>query len=245
MQIFLTIPALLASFLSNAEQTLEQRIASLDKQIASYKKLEASQQRLYEGLKDGSVLKVRLVKDGPYVPMTVESIRNAIVTDAVVKELGQDSPDVDRAEREGLANAEGYIKRWRERSGADVSNALIDLENSRRGRAKAEKKRDSLLAQRRNVQANFHGSWSTSYGSMELVQSGSHVTGKYFVGDGTLEGEVGADGHLKFKWTQKASRGVGEFILSADGKSFTGNWHYLNADGSIGDGAGWNGSRKQ
>lgn len=109
--------------------------------------------------------------------------------------------------------------------------------------------RDLLKAQA-NVpgasSGSFGGTWTSGWGKMVLTQSGSRVTGAYEHSGGKLEGDVGADGKLRFRWSQaKGNHGIGEFALSADGKTFTGTWHYTDKDGAVLSGAGgtWAGSR--
>jgi hypothetical protein len=88
---------------------------------------------------------------------------------------------------------------------------------------------------------SFTGDWSTSYGPMILVQSGSEVTGtydyngKYSTVAGTMSGNV-----LTGTWTEPGRDGDFQFVLSADGKSFSGKWRYRGSSDWTGT---WTGTR--
>lgn len=72
----------------------------------------------------------------------------------------------------------------------------------------------------------FQGSWKTSYGPMTLRIVGDQVTGQYdnkgTVGDlrGTVSGSV-----VQGRWfDSKHGKGLFQFMLRPDGRSFSGNW---------------------
>jgi hypothetical protein len=72
---------------------------------------------------------------------------------------------------------------------------------------------------------SFGGEWSTSFGSMYLVQTGSEVMGTYEYTStpsaisGTVSGTT-----LAGTWTEPGKSGEFMFVLSPDGTSFSGNW---------------------
>jgi hypothetical protein len=89
---------------------------------------------------------------------------------------------------------------------------------------------------------SFTGNWNTSFGPMHLTQSGNTVSGTYAIcnGTATITGQVTGSA-LDGTWTEPCDGGQGQihFVLSADGKSFTGLW-------GVGTGAptnSWNGTR--
>lgn len=84
---------------------------------------------------------------------------------------------------------------------------------------------------------SWTGSWSTSYGVLNLTQNGDQVTGSY--PDGTLTGTV--SGNILSGTFAEVNdyTGVFSFTMSGDGKSFTGTWHYA---GDAEDG-NWSGTR--
>ena len=90
------------------------------------------------------------------------------------------------------------------------------------------------------------GTWeSKEWGTMELTQTGSSVTGTYTWDQGKIDGAVYGNA-LKGTWSEApsyappADAGDFEFTLSSDGNSFTGKWRY----GSSGDWEGdWTGER--
>ena len=88
----------------------------------------------------------------------------------------------------------------------------------------------------------FTGIWSSTYGTIHLVQSGSHVDGTYAScnGTATISGQV-VGRVLTGTWTQSCNSKNGHlrFTLSSDGKSFTGVWSYGTAPPT----QPWNGTR--
>jgi hypothetical protein len=76
---------------------------------------------------------------------------------------------------------------------------------------------------------NFQGKWLTTFGPMDLSQSGDRVTGQY-VCMGTpcgIQGRV-AGQRLQFTYTEPTVRGEGWFELAENGRSFRGEWHAEN-----------------
>jgi len=88
------------------------------------------------------------------------------------------------------------------------------------------------------VSANesWSGTWNTSYSSTEygyvverltLAQTGSSVTGTYNDGNGTVNATVQGN-KLAGTWSDSNETaefaGLFEFVLAADGSSFTGKW---------------------
>ena len=75
--------------------------------------------------------------------------------------------------------------------------------------------------------SNYAGKWTATFGPMELTQSGSAVRGHYLMGPGvqcTIQGAVRGN-RLEFTYQEPAAHGEGWFELSADGSSFSGQWH--------------------
>lgn len=90
---------------------------------------------------------------------------------------------------------------------------------------------------------SFGGTWTTNWGDMTLSQSGSQVSGSYSHSQGSLSGTVSGS-VLRFRWYQKGNgnKGSGRFVLSSDGRSFSGSWSYT--DDPDKNGRSWTGSRK-
>ena len=96
---------------------------------------------------------------------------------------------------------------------------------------------------------SFDGKWQTDFGVMTLTQNGASLLGTYTYRNGSLDGTV-ADNVARGTWLQNTSdssndvtSGDFEFVLSADGNSFSGKWRY----GSSGawQSKPWNGTRLQ
>jgi hypothetical protein len=87
------------------------------------------------------------------------------------------------------------------------------------------------------------GTWDTSYGIMQLTQSGDQVTGTYELNSGRISGTVSGS-TFTGTWSEGPSSlhpdSSGEVILTlaADGNSFDGKWRY----DSTGDWDGWTGT---
>jgi hypothetical protein len=66
---------------------------------------------------------------------------------------------------------------------------------------------------------------------MVLVQTKNAVVGTYEYDDGTIAGTVQGD-RLVGTWSENngASKGPVEFVMAADGKTFTGWWGYEDSD---------------
>ncbi len=89
------------------------------------------------------------------------------------------------------------------------------------------------------------GTWSTTWGDMQLVQKGKEVTGTYETDSGKLKGTVSGSTFTGTwseapDYTAPDNAGDVKFTMSADCKSFTGLWRY----GSEGDWSEWDGERK-
>jgi hypothetical protein len=89
---------------------------------------------------------------------------------------------------------------------------------------------------------SWTGEWETDWGDMILTQTGTNVTGTYDYDDGIITGTVSGD-TLTGTWAEAPSyapphdAGDIEFVMSADGRSFTGKWRY----GSEGSWGNWDG----
>ena len=92
---------------------------------------------------------------------------------------------------------------------------------------------------------SWAGQWKTNWGDMTLTQTGAKVTGTYTHDSGKIEGTVSGN-TLTGTWSEDPSyappgdAGEVEFIMSADGKSFSGKWRY----GSEGDWGNWEGGTR-
>lgn len=93
----------------------------------------------------------------------------------------------------------------------------------------------------------FSGTWDTvtaagNHFLMTLQQNGNRVTGSYSPANGTIDGTIGADGRLVYRWTENGnSIGTGIFALAADGRSFQGS--YSTSDDPNLVSSVWNGAR--
>lgn len=76
----------------------------------------------------------------------------------------------------------------------------------------------------------FSGSWRTNYGPLRLFERASGVTGHYEQGSdiGLIEGQVEADGRLRFVWREDGGKrkGRGGFELADAGARITGHFGY-------------------
>lgn len=92
---------------------------------------------------------------------------------------------------------------------------------------------------------NWSGVWNTSWGRMELRQTGDRVSGIYEHDQGRINARA-VGNRLIGTWSEASTylppsdAGDIEFTLSPDGRSFTGKWRY----GSSGNwSSGWTGNR--
>ncbi len=91
----------------------------------------------------------------------------------------------------------------------------------------------------------WEGEWDSNWGHMVLTQSGNVVTGTYTHDSGRINAVVSGN-KLIGTWSEAPSyapdRDAGdiEFIMSADGKTFSGSWGY----GSSLAGGSWTGSKR-
>ncbi len=88
--------------------------------------------------------------------------------------------------------------------------------------------------------ANFQGSWNTNYGTVALRVVADNVTGQYnnngTIGDlrGTVNGPF-----LQGKWADnKYGKGLFQFVMNPDGRSFRGSWTQDGKNQS-GEWSGW------
>ena len=93
---------------------------------------------------------------------------------------------------------------------------------------------------------SWAGMWDTNFGTMTLTQTGTTVSGSYTYQDGKVDGTVSGN-VLQGTWSEapRASlrdRGSFRFTLSADGRSFTGEWNYADDPAETWR-PNWNGSR--
>ncbi|HLC30384.1 MAG TPA: hypothetical protein VJM51_06360 [Dehalococcoidia bacterium] len=89
---------------------------------------------------------------------------------------------------------------------------------------------------------SWTGTWSTTYKTMQLTQSGSAVTGTYEYNSGRISGTAsGATASGRWDEGAETPGGDGGFIwtMSADCNSFTGTW----GNGSYSTGGSWSGTR--
>lgn len=87
---------------------------------------------------------------------------------------------------------------------------------------------------------NLAGAWTTNYGTMNLTQTGSALTGTYGSG-GTLTAAL-AGNALTGQWNIGGSTGRFQFTIAADCKSFSGTW----GQGTSATGGGaWTGTKTQ
>lgn len=98
------------------------------------------------------------------------------------------------------------------------------------------------------VRVSWTGTWTTTYGPMHLVQTGSYVSGGYTYSSPAVVGHVTGQvegSTLRLRWVEGAGgAGSGDawFLLSADGKSFQGSWV---KDGDVTAPSAWSGWRTQ
>jgi hypothetical protein len=82
------------------------------------------------------------------------------------------------------------------------------------------------------------GDWNTDFSKMTLRHRGNKIIGTYEYKDGKIEGTVKGN-TLSGMWIQSNANGKFIFIMSEDGKSFSGKWGYNNDTPS----GKWNGTR--
>ncbi|MBK8998731.1 MAG: hypothetical protein IPM35_23665 [Myxococcales bacterium] len=91
--------------------------------------------------------------------------------------------------------------------------------------------------------ATWTGKWDTTWGPLELTQSGTRVTGTYQYKSvqGSLTGTMDQN-TLVIDWTEVggAGSGKGQFVMGADGRSFSGTW---GTGASATSGGNWTGTR--
>ncbi len=86
---------------------------------------------------------------------------------------------------------------------------------------------------------SWAGTWKTNWGDMTLTQNGSSVSGSYNWNGGKISGTVSGN-VLSGTWTQTNGKGKFRFVMSSDGKAFTGTYGYNDAEPKSGS---WDGTR--
>lgn len=86
----------------------------------------------------------------------------------------------------------------------------------------------------------FIGVWNTTYGPLTILNLGGEVRGLYPSQMGAIKGRITGN-VLEGEYKDNSGRGTIRFILSDDGRKFTGSWTKL--EGSSGPGAAWNGEK--
>lgn len=68
------------------------------------------------------------------------------------------------------------------------------------------------------------GVYRSSYGEVRLRQAGTQITGTYVCcGGGTIDGTLGRDGHITYRWRQPGSDGHGAWRAGPGGR-LLGTW---------------------
>jgi hypothetical protein len=72
----------------------------------------------------------------------------------------------------------------------------------------------------------FAGAWKTTFGTMTFERSGNQITASYDFDGGNIRGTLSGSGRtLRGTYTETEAKGTFLFTLTADGKSFSGNWN--------------------
>ena len=87
----------------------------------------------------------------------------------------------------------------------------------------------------------WSGAWDTEFGVLVMTQSGNDVSGSYSHDVGSLAGIVSGN-TLSGTWTENDDEGTFTFIMSEDGKSFSGSWQETSPDPN--QGGGWDGTKQ-
>ena len=96
------------------------------------------------------------------------------------------------------------------------------------------------------ARTSWTGTWTTTYGTMHLVQIGAFVSGGYAYSTPPIPGHLSGmveGATLRLRWVEGAAgAGAGDawFLMSADGKSFQGSWV---KDGDLTAPNAWSGYR--
>jgi hypothetical protein len=81
------------------------------------------------------------------------------------------------------------------------------------------------------VTSDWSGTWTTTYGTMHLTQTGNQVTGTYDYNNGKIQGTVSGN-VLTGTWSEAPTysppdhAGDVQLTISSDGKTFMGGWRY-------------------
>lgn len=85
--------------------------------------------------------------------------------------------------------------------------------------------RTPLVLEKQSVQGpSFAGLWQTQFGRLRLVERAGEIRGVYAYGSGGELSGKQEGRKLSFSYREAAVQGSGAFTLSADGRSFDGNW---------------------
>ena len=91
------------------------------------------------------------------------------------------------------------------------------------------------------------GTWRTNWGQVDIIADGNRLLGSFsykWEGQervGTLVGEP-VGNQLPFRWSEQkgSDKGLGRFVMSADGGKFSGHYGYDTSDADAGS---WSGRR--
>ena len=134
---------------------------------------------------------------------------------------------------------EAYLKAYPSGIFGPLARSRLENLKARKSAAVAPTSRDNTQAV---SLADFSGTWETTYGRMVLSQQGNHVTGGYEYNGGKIAGNV-VGNKLRGQWRETAlifcGSGDMEFVMSQDGRSFSGGWRGLGSS----NWTNWTGSR--
>lgn len=149
-----------------------------------------------------------------------------------------------------IRNLEGSPEVWRKQSTPLLIPIGKEVTVNRKGVMSEPapiSKIEEQIVERKVETVNWQGEWQTKYGWIKFVQNGDKVTATYEHDKGKLEGTIKGK-VLSGTWSEAPTYlppkdgGIFEFVMSADGKSFTGRWK----DGNTGDWqTGWDGVIKK
>jgi len=72
----------------------------------------------------------------------------------------------------------------------------------------------------------WEGSWNTTFGTLQLQQDGNRIFGDY-AKLGVIDAATDGQNRIRGEFTNRGKIGQFSFVLSADGKSFTGKWWWM------------------
>ncbi len=81
------------------------------------------------------------------------------------------------------------------------------------------------------INQNYAGTWNllSSSGNrfvMQLSQSGNQVSGTYSPRNGRIDGQIGGDGRLVYRWAEDGAKGTGAFTMTPAGTAVDGTFGY-------------------